>query len=146
MAMTPAGSCKKRLLYPHNSGMLSCMKRTYWIIIAPAAAVLLAAFGACGCDRDEADFRTTGECRAIADRFDAVLAGATGACRTDADCACYNPVSRKSGCGGITERKTADKLRKLEEEFHRAPCSRWVRCAPWACRPVCARGLCVNRR
>jgi hypothetical protein len=122
------------------------MKRINRTIVILAAATLLASHAACGNDRGEAMPPFSAECRAIADRFDAVLAGATGACRADADCACYNPVSPKSGCGGISDKKTTDSLRKLEDEFHRANCSWWVRCAPRACRPVCARGLCVNGR
>ena len=132
------------LLYPRNGGMLSRMTPVNRTVIICAAAILLASLAACG--RSEAVSQSAGECRAVAERFDAALSGASGACRTDADCACYKPVSRRSGCGGITDKKTADTLRKLEVEFHRAKCDWWVRCAPWACRPVCARGRCINGR
>jgi len=64
----------------------------------------------------------------------------------DADCGCYNPVSQKAECGGIADRKTADRLREIAAEFHREKCEWWVQCGPWTCDPVCVRGRCVNGR
>ena len=117
------------------------------LILATFAAALCTALAACGPGVSmSAAGLSIAECRAIADRFDTIHAGADGACRTNADCGCYNPVSRKSGCGGITDRETAKKLGELEAEFHRAKCPWWFQCAPWACMPVCAAGRCVNGR
>jgi hypothetical protein len=124
--------------------MLYDMKINRRMIDAALMAVLCAVL-AVACN-GSAESRRFEKCSVIAERFDAVLAGSTGACNTDADCGCYNPVSRKTVCGGITDKKTADRLRELEAEFHRAKCEWWVECGPWACVPVCARGRCVNGR
>lgn len=120
---------------------MKCNSRSINPVLMAALCAVLAA--AC---HGSAESRRLEKCRAIADRFDVVLAGASGACETNADCGCYNPVSRKSGCGGITDRRTADVLRKIRDEYYGAKCEPWIRCAPWACMPVCDRGRCVNGR
>jgi len=83
-------------------------------------------------------------CLNIASRFDKTLANRKNTCVTYADCSCYNPVSKSSGCGGITDKVTADALGVIEKEFHEAGCPRPIRCAAWICSPVCAKGRCFN--
>src|SRR4051812_16265677 len=83
-------------------------------------------------------------CAEIAARFEAALHAASGLCATAAECACYNPVAKSAGCGGVTDRATADQLSALEAEFHQASC-RWpVECAAWSCAPKCVNGHCRN--
>lgn len=81
-------------------------------------------------------------CASVQERFKARLDRASGACTTDADCGCYNPVHGALGCGGRTDAATAAALRELEAEFHRHGC-RWPhQCAPQECEPACVAGRC----
>ena len=115
-----------------------------------AGMVSIALMASAGCGLREgmgcAASRHEAVCREIAERYDAVLAGRTCTCVKNEDCACYGPASKKSGCGGIAERATVEKLRAIRDEFHRAGCLLSIRCAPWVCNPVCDAGVCVNGR
>jgi hypothetical protein len=86
------------------------------------------------------------ECAALAEKYDLLMSGDHGSCAADKDCACYGPVSEKSRCGGVTDRMTAEEMRKIEDAFHRLKCPRSIRCAPWVCRPACVKGRCSPRR
>lgn len=86
------------------------------------------------------------KCDEIGKRFDDVLSGATYACRTDEDCGCFGPATMKSPCGGLADRKTADRLRVIAQEFRGAGCDVKVRCRPWYCKPFCDKGICMNKR
>jgi hypothetical protein len=88
--------------------------------------------------------QTAGSCRELAERFQRVLDQASGTCSASTDCGCYNPVSARAGCGGVTDAKAAAKLAEIEREFHAQDCP-WPRqCAPWACAPRCASGRCTR--
>jgi hypothetical protein len=100
------------------------------------AAALAAAGGALpGCDEQGA------RCSAIGRRFRAEL-DKGGACATDADCGCYNPVASGLACGGVTDRATAGRLSLLEVEFHAAKCPWPHQCAAQVCAPKCRAGRC----
>jgi hypothetical protein len=77
-------------------------------------------------------------------RFRAASVAATGACATDAECGCFNPVVDEAGCGGVTDATTAAALAAIERDFHAASCPWPHQCAPWACEPTCRAGRCVN--
>jgi hypothetical protein len=82
-------------------------------------------------------------CPAIRARFAAALAARTDACKTDGDCACYNPVGGDDeGCGGVTDAPTAKQLETIEAEFHAASCRFTHNCAAWQCAPKCKAGRC----
>jgi hypothetical protein len=81
-------------------------------------------------------------CADIRARFNAELAKRTDRCSAAADCACYG--AEGGGCGGVTDRATADRVRPISEEFHAAKCRYQVHCAPWACEPKCQNGRCVR--
>ncbi|MFO0551321.1 MAG: hypothetical protein U0271_23225 [Polyangiaceae bacterium] len=88
-------------------------------------------------------------CADLSDRFRAVMKQATGVCKTDADCGCFQPVVEEAGCGGITDKATTDRLDALTSQFlssanGQRACSWPHQCGPWACEPVCQRGRCVN--
>jgi hypothetical protein len=83
-------------------------------------------------------------CADIEKRYDTVLSAAGGACRSNTDCGCYGPVSKKSVCGGVTDKQTTIRLNDLVQEFRRAGCDWHIRCAPWLCNPVCERGRCIR--
>jgi hypothetical protein len=83
-------------------------------------------------------------CAAIAERFRQTLASASGACATDADCGCYNPVVAEAGCGGVTDQHTAVALGELQTEFLASGCDWPHQCGPWACEPRCDDGRCAH--
>jgi len=83
-------------------------------------------------------------CDVIAARFRTALSATAGTCRTDADCACYNPVITEAGCGGITDATTAAQLAAIEREFHAASCPWPHQCAAMSCQPHCASGRCAQ--
>ena len=116
------------------------------VIVITSAAFFLAG----GCMKEATHANPVKDNRAvcgeIAERFAKVLAGGSGACAKNAGCGCYNPVSRDAGCGGVTDRATADRLRRLESEFRRAGCEWPIDCEAWLCDPRCERGRCVNGR
>jgi hypothetical protein len=66
-----------------------------------------------------------------------------GACSTDADCGCYNPVASGLACGGVTDKATAGRLSLMEVEFHTARCSSPHQCPAQVCAPKCNAGRCV---
>ncbi len=85
----------------------------------------------------------TGVCAEIQARFDKVRTAGSGVCKKNRDCGCYNPVSIKSGCGGVTDKETSDLLHDLQNEFHLAGCDWPAQCRAWICNPVCDRGHCI---
>jgi hypothetical protein len=99
---------------------------------------------ACGKDRDGSGGPPADTCPQIAASFRDALKSAGGACTTAADCACYNPVVADAGCGGVTDRATADALADLERRFHAAGCPWPHQCAAWVCNPACVEGRCSS--
>ncbi len=83
-------------------------------------------------------------CGEIEKLYDETLSGAGGRCRTGADCDCYGPVSKKSLCGGVTDKTSARRLKELSKAYYAAKCPVRIRCAPWLCRPVCIKGRCTR--
>jgi hypothetical protein len=81
-------------------------------------------------------------CAAITGRFRDALAGATGTCKADAECAYYNPVIAEAGCGGVTDAAAAKRLGAIEAEFHAAKCQWPHQCAAQVCAPKCVDGRC----
>lgn len=114
------------------------------------ASLIVACVLAAGCGHESTQAKPGKEnqtaCTALQERFDAVLKAGKAACAKNADCGCYNPVSRKAGCGGITDKKAAESLAVIEKEFHRAGCDWPLDCAAWVCIPRCVMGRCVNSR
>lgn len=85
----------------------------------------------------------THPCVVTAAKYDVVLAGASGACSTDADCDCFpGGISRKGACGGVTDKKTAAQLHALNAEFAKDKCVKEMNCAPRPCTPKCDKGIC----
>lgn len=82
------------------------------------------------------------ECNRIKSDFRKVLDSATGTCKVDDDCGCYNGVA--GDCGGVTDKATSTKLAAIEAEFHKERCSYDTHCAAWACAPKCRNGTCVR--
>lgn len=83
-------------------------------------------------------------CAVHAAEFRRAMARATGQCSADTDCGCFDPVVGEAGCGGITDRATADRLQEIERAFHASSCPWPHQCGPWRCEPVCRDGRCVN--
>lgn len=84
-------------------------------------------------------------CEDIRSRFRATLAKRTDACKTAADCGCYNPVGGPDeGCGGVTDNATIAKLDVLQREFEKVPCAWTHQCGAWACAPRCDAGRCMR--
>ena len=54
-------------------------------------------------------------------------------------------VDTSSGCGGVTDRATADAIEKLRGDFQRAQCKSGIQCGAWTCAPKCTAGRCTNR-
>ncbi|HPI22456.1 MAG TPA: hypothetical protein PLE73_04625 [Spirochaetota bacterium] len=70
---------------------------------------------------------------------------ASGACVQSNECGCYGAITEKAGCGGVTDKGTADQLGAIAMEFNAAKCAYSRRCAPWLCAPKCVNGRCVRR-
>lgn len=85
---------------------------------------------------------TVSVCDEITARFRETLAGATGSCTADAECACYNPVIGEAGCGGVTDAATGGRLTAIEAEFHAAKCQWPHQCPAQLCAPKCVDGRC----
>jgi hypothetical protein len=135
---------------------------------AAAHTALVLALALAGCSRADDDvpktggppfetpgppFETTGApptvpapsdpCAPVIDEFAKTLARAPGTCAADDDCACYpGGVGEASGCGGVTDAKTATALHAISGRFLAAGCHHTVNCAPWMCDPKCADGRC----
>lgn len=85
------------------------------------------------------------DCDAYASAFNDVLGRTSGACAAAADCKCFpGGVSTKHGCGGITDKATAENLESLAKGFRTAGCPSSIACAAWRCQPVCRGGRCGN--
>jgi hypothetical protein len=83
-------------------------------------------------------------CAALAVDFARRLDGAAGTCQKDADCACYpGGTGERAGCGGITDRTSADALQAIAKQFRIAHCPYARQCAPWTCTPRCRDGRCA---
>lgn len=92
---------------------------------------------------------STDRCVDLGDRFREVMKQATGTCKSDADCGCFQPVVKEAGCGGITDKGTTDRLNELTREFlssanGQKACSWPHQCGPWSCQPSCQQGRCAN--
>ncbi len=100
-------------------------------------------------DAGYAEYALESKCNRLEKRFDEILAAADDSCAKNSDCACYNPVSVKSHCGGVTGKKTAAELAKIWNEFQALRCPRKVHCRAWHCMPECFNGSCrvkIDRR
>lgn len=76
-------------------------------------------------------------------QFEVALKAAPGACSAAADCACYpGGVGKLSGCGGVTDKVTANKLQTIASAYRKDGCSPTVNCAPRLCQPRCDDGKC----
>lgn len=89
--------------------------------------------------------RAATPCDAHIAEFARVLGAASGACTTAADCGCYpGGVGGASACGGVTDARTADRLRAIADRFHAEGCDGTIQCAPWICAPKCENARCVR--
>ncbi|HNV46139.1 MAG TPA: hypothetical protein PKJ16_03790 [Spirochaetota bacterium] len=107
------------------------------------ALFIFVSFTACGRITDAVG--ADDPCPGIRARFDAVLERASGACVQSNECGCYGAITEKAGCGGVTDKGTADQLGAIAMEFNAAKCAYSRRCAPWLCAPKCVNGRCVRR-
>jgi len=86
---------------------------------------------------------STSSCSATISSYDALVASG-GACKTDADCACFNGgVSQKTPCGGVTDKATEAKLEPLITAYQNGHCNALM-CAASMCMPKCSAGRCAN--
>jgi hypothetical protein len=109
-------------------------------LLALACSLLLSA-----CEgRGGSEAPPTEACAEIAARFRDALTTASAVCTTDADCGCYSPVAADAGCGGVTDRATADTLADLERRFHAASCPWPHQCPASLCNPTCVEGRCAS--
>jgi hypothetical protein len=81
-------------------------------------------------------------CAAARARFDQTLAGG-GACRADADCACYGVLGLQ-GAIAVTDRRTAEALAPILDAYTQSLCpAACVQTAvPPTCAPHCVSGRC----
>jgi hypothetical protein len=110
---------------------------------APIAlgAVSLALLLACG-KKDPAKM----SCGDRVDAFEQALASPTaGTCAVDTDCKCFpGGVSKKHGCGGISDTKTSATLMSIATEYQKAGCKSGIDCAARVCMPACREGKCTD--
>jgi hypothetical protein len=84
-------------------------------------------------------------CAASVAEFARTLKSASGACRIDADCACYpGGIGEASGCGDVTDAASASALKAVASRYLQAGCQHTVQCAPWLCAPKCRKGFCLR--
>lgn len=108
--------------------------------VSAAAAIMVLAGSGTGCS----GLFTNDTCGELAGRYDALLSGNHGNCLADTDCACFGGLTKKSPCGGLSDRVTAAKLDAIRSEYRDNRCSFFYRCAPMLCLPRCRGGRCVN--
>jgi hypothetical protein len=96
-------------------------------------------------DTDPTPDPITHPCVVKAVNYDQAIESGSTACKTDADCGCYQGgIGDKSGCGGVLNRASVKKLDDIAKEFHDMKCKITQDCAAWACRPHCEAGACVR--
>lgn len=72
-----------------------------------------------------------------------VLDSGSTQCSETADCGCYGGgMGPRSGCGGIANQATLDRLAPIATRFRATECYPTVNCAPWSCMPTCEDGQC----
>ena len=88
----------------------------------------------------------TPSCDERVETFEAALSSSSaGTCTTDADCRCYpGGVSKKHGCGGISDAKTTEKLVSIANDYRNAGCKSGIDCAASMCLPSCKAGRCTD--
>lgn len=87
----------------------------------------------------------THPCVVTAAAFDKELETMDRSCQSDADCVCYpGGVSEKAGCGGVTNKASAEKLYELSRQFHDDGCRHVLQCAPRPCKTKCDAGQCIE--
>jgi hypothetical protein len=87
----------------------------------------------------------THPCVVASAKFRVTLDKHSGSCTTAADCGCYpGGIDRRSGCGGVTDKATAERLQKIADDFHQMKCKLQAHCAAWQCAPKCSDGKCVQ--
>jgi hypothetical protein len=84
-----------------------------------------------------------GECAAIVLQMQQVLKALPSKCRTNQDCVCYaGGIESVTGCGGVSDRSTADQIFALQQRFNNKRCSYRVDCGPGLCKASCVDGTC----
>lgn len=79
----------------------------------------------------------------IAEVTEILESGSTD-CTETSDCGCYNGgMGPRSGCGGVANQATLDRLAPLAARFQASDCPT-VDCAAWRCTPACEVGHCRN--
>ena len=112
---------------------------------SPAFLFALAALVSCGREGANGTPSSGAACDALTERWSTTLAHAPGTCTTAADCACFNGgIEKAHGCGGVTDRATAEALEQVRADFAKAQCKSGIDCGAWACAPKCAAGRCTN--
>jgi len=109
-------------------------------IVLACALLLLSA-----CKKESGGVQTP-SCGEREDAFEEALASANaGTCTTDADCRCFpGGVSKKHGCGGISDAKTTEKLVSIANDYRNAGCKSGIDCAASMCLPSCKAGRCTD--
>lgn len=105
-----------------------------------------ALFAVGGCKKESVGGGGAQSCGDRVDAFEETLsASAAGTCSTDADCKCFpGGVSKKHGCGGITDVKTGEKLVSIASDYMKAGCKSGIDCAAMVCMPACREGRCTD--
>ena len=132
------------------------------MVRAAIAALLFATLGA-ACGSDDGDtpdpgtpprqapptsaVETPDDCDAVVTRVRAELATLPSACTSDADCTCYpGGIEGVTGCGGVSDLPTAERIGALTQEFDRLRCDGSVSCAPRQCLVACIDARCAERQ
>jgi hypothetical protein len=84
----------------------------------------------------------THPCVVAAAQYDKAIDEGSDACHTDADCGCYQGGIGKSGCGGVLNKESVEKLGEIAKRFHDMKCQKPTSCGPWLCQPKCESGHC----
>lgn len=86
-----------------------------------------------------------GPCEPLIAEVTEVLDGGSTECSETADCGCYGGgMGPRSGCGGVANQATLDRLDPIATRFRATECYPTVNCAPWSCMPTCEDGQCRN--
>ena len=113
--------------------------------IAVAFALLLIGIG-CKKESGPPSPSSTPGCTEREAAFEATLASSNaGTCSTDNDCKCFpGGVSKKHGCGGVTDTASAEKLASIAADYLKDGCKSGIDCAATMCLPSCQNGRCTD--
>ena len=99
----------------------------------------------CGCSGEATTPVQADDCEPLITEVTEILENGSTDCSETSDCGCHGGgMGPASGCGGIVNRATLDRLDPVATRFRASPCYPTVNCAPWQCTPTCEAGQCRN--